>query len=341
MKITPTLRDAMIGAAVVLFGTVCSAQPELAGADWELHALGINTPERLGALQDAAGGRVVTIAIVGQGGVSRSLLEPVLVEGNTLEYRQWPEGQEPDPGSNTHDTQAARVILDLTLKLKLSIRLLVYHVGEPNESVAQGFADAGKEADLVALYQSFWGNIAPMPQSILQAEKALFISPYVEVGDRPTNTCLQGHAAKPWGEGIAHFVTTIPLAKRAPDSLLTPRSHPEQDSEIINFVAPSYYASGAGGTCPSAEVTAAVAAYTVAASPEKPSPVDIVSLLRKTSTVDRAALGTLPEFTEAAIASVEAHIAALAHPAEGKPRKLDAEGVLNLWAIHEALSASR
>ena len=119
------------------------------------------------------------------------------------------------------------------------------------------------------------------------------------------------------------------------------RSHPEQDSEIINFVAPSYYASGAGGTCPSAEVTAAVAAYIVAASPEKPSPVDIVSLLRKTSTVDRAALGTLPEFTEAAIASVEAHIAALAHPAEGKPRKLDAEGVLNLWAIHEALSASR
>jgi len=327
-------------AAVALLlggGGAWAQHPSLTGADWELHALGVTTPRRLAALR-AEVRRPVTIAIVGQGGVSQSLLEPVLVAGNTLEYRQWPEGQAPDPGTDTHDTQAARVILDLTLKLNLTVRLLVYHAAESDESEAQALARAGAEADIVTLYQSFWGDVSSLGESIRRSRRALFISPYVEVGDTPTSACLQAYAAKPWAEGLAHFVTVIPLARTAPGVLLTPLSRPEQDSEVVNFIAPSYYASGAGGTCPSAEVAAAVAAYAIAASRDRPSPRDVVALLGETSLVDRAALTSVPEFTEAAVAAIEQQITALASPPEGTPRKLDARGILNLWALHQALA---
>lgn len=330
---------ALVVLAVPLWCQVSLVQEAvLAGADWEAHALGITTPERLAAVRAAAVRRPVTLAIVGQGGVSESLLEPVLVDGTTLEYRQWPEGQAPDPGTNTHDTQAARVILDLTHKLGIHVRLLVYHVGETTGSVAEGFAQAGAEADIVALYQSFWGNVQVMADSIGKASGALFISPYVEVGPRDTATCLQAHAAKPWAEGFSHFITTIPLARRAPGVLLTPQSRPGQDTEAINFVAPSYYASGAGGTCPSAEVAAAVAAYIVAAIPDKPTPGEIVALMRRTATIDPVALGSLPEFDEASLTALGEQIAALATATDTKPRKLDATGVLNLWAIHEQIA---
>jgi hypothetical protein len=330
---------ALLVVAVSLWGQASRAQDGvLTGADWEAHALGITTPERLAAVRAAAVRRPVTLAIVGQGGVSKALLEPVLVDGTTLGYRQWPEGQTPDPGTNTHDTQAARVILDLTHKLGIQVRLLVYHVGETTDSVAEGFSRAGAEADIVALYQSFWGNVQAMADSIGTASGALFISPYVEVGPRDTATCLQAHAAKPWAEGFPHFITTIPLARQSPGVLLTPQSRPGQDTEAINFVAPSYYASSAGGTCPSAEVAAAVAAYIVAATSDKPAPEEIVALMRQTSTDDRASLGSLPEFDEASLDAFGEQIAALATATDTRPRKLDATGVLNLWAIHEHIA---
>jgi hypothetical protein len=177
-----------------------------------------------------------------------------------------------------------------------------------------------------------------MAQSMGAASGALFISPYVEVGDAATSTCLQAHSAKPWADGFPHFVTVVPLARRATGSLVTPLSRPGQDSEVINFIAPSFYASGAGGTCPSAEVAVVVAACIIAASRDKPSPGDTVALMRQTSVVDRAALGSLPEFPEPTLARIEEQITALARPAEGRPRKLDATGILNLWAVHERIS---
>lgn len=325
--------------AVMMLGATAPgrAQTELTGADWELHALGVMTPERLAQVREAAGGRTVTLAIVGQGGVSASLLEPVLVEGNTLEYRQWPEGQGADPGSNTHDTQAARVILDLTLKLNVKVRLLVFHAGEAWESVAEGFSRAGAEADIVALYQSFWGDTTAMAESIAAAEHALFISPYVEVGDRPTNTCLQASGRKPTGEGLGHFITTVPLARRAPGALVWPLNRPEQDTEIINLIAPSYYASGAGGTCPSAEVAAATAAWILAASPERLTPTDLAGLMVATSTMDQESLGSLGEFDETALVATAQQIAALHAPPEGERQRLEAPGVLSLWSAWEEL----
>ncbi len=328
----------LCAVALPLLGALSWAQaPALTGADWELRALGVTTPERLETLRAEASQRPVTLAIVGQGGVSKSLLEPKLIEGNTLEYRQWPEGQDPDPRDNTHDTQAAHVILDLTLKLGLEVRLLVYHAGESWDSVAQAFAAAGAEADIVALYQSFWGDVLRLAESIGQAERALFISPYVEVGEPATNTCLQSYAVKPWADGYDHFVTVIPLARSQPNALISPLNRPELDTEVVNFIAPSFYASSAGGTCPSAEVAAAVAAWIIAASPEKPSPEAIVELMRQGSVIDRESLASLPEFTEEAIAAIEQHIAALSSPPAGERRRLDAAGVLNLWAVRAAL----
>lgn len=337
-------RDRIRGplALVTVLGALAGAawsQEALTGADWELRALGVRDEAMLGDLASLARARPVTLAIVGTGGISRSLLEPLLVEGNTFEYRSWPEGQPADTGENTHDTQAAHVILSITSRLGLAVHLLSYQPGESVDDVAAAFRQAASEADIVALYQSFWGDVGAITAAIEASPGALFISPYVEVGPNPTSTCPQGSAAKPWGEGLAHFVTVIPAARSAPGQILTPLARPE-DTEAVNFVAPSYYASGPGGTCPSAEVAAAVAAYIIAASPAKPAPTETVQLMRETSCVDREGLTTLPEFTDEALSQLEAAIAALHDPPEGTPRKLDAPGLLSLAGVLERLSAA-
>lgn len=317
------------------------------GADWELYALGITGPERLAAVRALAGQREVSLAIVGQGGVSAQILAPVLTEGNTLEYRQWPQGQPADPQEDTHDTQAARVILDLALKLGLRLRLLIYQPTEAYSDVARAFARAGAEADIVATYQSFWGDFAdPTPESeegqmlqaVRQASGALFISPYAEVGDRPTSTSLQGHCLKPWNGGIPHFITAAPMPFRTPGAILTPLSRPGLDTEIINFIAPSYYANGPGGTCPAAEVTAVVAAWIIAASPQKPEPAAVVDLMRRTVCTDPQILAAIPGYSPQAAASVVQHIAFLASADPNKERKLDAAGVLSLWGVYTAVA---
>jgi len=60
--------------------------------------------------------------------------------------------------------------------------------------------------------------------------------------------------------------------------------------------------------------------------------------MRETSMLDHEALRTLPEFDEATLASVRKQIDALAHPAGETPRKLDAAGILNLWAVYERMT---
>ena len=166
------------------------------------------------------------------------------------------------------------------------------------------------------------------------------MAPYGEVGEPRTGTSWQAHAAKPGGGGVPNFVTCIPLARKRPGDLLKPSSRDETDTETVNFVAPSFYASGPGGTCPSAATTAAVSAFIVAASPRKPTPVQITQLLRETVTIDKAALTSLTEIGEAEIAGVKAAIARLLDPAQnGGQRKLDAAGVLSLQGIQQRLAA--
>ena len=307
---------------------------EPTGAAWELRALGVAHDWQEQALREAVR-RPVTLAIVGQGGVSKSKLQPLLEAGNTLEYRNGAE----DPGSSTHDTGMAQVILEITSRLGVQVRLLVYHPGDPFQAVAESLTLAAGEADIVAFYQSFWGSdVEYINEALRNAQDCLLISPYVEYESRPTSSCPQALSAKPWGEGLPNFITVVPCPFKAPGSLLTPSAR-EGDTEIVNFIAPSYYASGPGGTCPSAAVAAAVAGYTIAAADPKPRPGDVVQPMRETVTSDGGTLRALLGLTEEQVTAFTSQVAALANPEAQPMRKLDAPGLLNLWAIHERLTA--
>jgi hypothetical protein len=266
---------------------------------------------------------------VGQNGVSANQLAPLLTSGNSLVYHDCT-----DPDANTHDTQMARVILEITRPLGVALELHVWQAGPSYRDYAEKFRQAAKVAHIVALYQSFWGrNAAAITQAIRESPMALFISPYVEHGGRPTGEAPQGSACKPWAaDSIPHFVTVVPLArKQSQGALLTPTDRGPTDSEAINFIAPSYHASGTGGTCPSAATAAACAAYLYAVLPEVPSPTDAVDRLRAISRIDRAVLTSVEEFDAAAIDRLEQQIKTLRQAAPDRQRKLDAPGVLNLY----------
>jgi len=323
----------------LLFMVALAAAPALAqptGAEWELQALGVPVGERRDAVSEISGRRAVTMAIVGQGGVSKSLLEPVLGEQVSVEYRDGAT----DPGTNTHDTQAARVILDLTSRLGVQVKLLVYQPGAPFSEVAAAMTHASGEADMVAFFQSFWGPAsADITESIRGAEGCLFVSPYVEYNSLPTSTCPQGYSAKPWADGLANFVTAAPVAFKAPGKVLDPADR-ENDTEVINFLAPSYYASGAGGTCPAGEVTAAVAAYTIASVEAELSPAEIVAIMREGVTMDEAALGEALAYDAATVQQFRTRVIELGSPAAGR-RRLDAIGLLNLWGIYQEITGTQ
>lgn len=310
------LRLTCLLGVVLAAGVAVAEEPqEPTGAEWELRALGVPVGQRLDAVRAVADGRPVVLAIVGQGGVSEAMLEPSIGKHTALEYRDGAT----DPGTNTHDTAAARVILNLTSRLGLQMRLLVYQPGEPFRDVADAMEKAGAEADIVVFFQSFWGpDVMRITDSIRHAKGCLFISPYVEYRSLPTSTCPQAHSAKPWADGLPHFVTASPMARKAPGRILQPASG-EEDTEVINFLAPSYYASGPGGTCPAAEVTAAVAAYVVAASPSKPSPGEIVTTMRETVTVKAAVLAERLGYDASMAAELVDQITALASPGGGAP----------------------
>jgi hypothetical protein len=290
--------------------------------------LGVTNFRKLDAVA-ALPHRPVTLAIVGQGGVSRALIEPVLRKGNAFEYRAGAT----DPGVETHDTAAARVILDITSALGVHVKVLAWQPGDAFTDVASAMEAAGREADLVAFFQSFWsGDEVKISDAIARSTGCLFISPYAEFEGRPTCTCVQSCSAKPWSVGFEHFVTVAPIARSAPGEVFQPASG-GADAEVINFLAPSYYASGPGGTCPSAEVAVAVAAYIFASATRKPTPLEVVRLMRETSTIDEDALTTAPEYNFTLVRKAAAQIRALVSPDAGRPRKLDAAGVLNLWRI--------
>ena len=228
------------------------------------------------------------------------------------------------------------MILDLTSRLGVRVKLLVYQPGAPFSEVAAAMAQAGSEADLVVFFQSFWGpEAADIVQSIREAEGCLFVSPYVAYKSLPTSTCVQAHSAKPWAEGLANFVTATPVARKAPGRVLEPTDR-EGDAEVINFATPSFYASGAGGTCPAAAVTAAVAAWVIATNDEEAAPDEVVAIMRGSVTMDEAELADGLGYDAATAAQFAAQLMALGAPDEGR-RRLDAIGVLNLWGIHQQM----
>jgi len=321
---------------IVELTTVASATPIGKAAAWELRLLGLDSQAKLKELRQFPKRRAVKLAIVGQGGVSKKHLNSVLVAGNTLTYHGCD-----DPRKNTHDTQAAKVILDLTIPLAVKVELHIWQPGKSFSQVAECFRRAAKVADVVALYQSFWGPDAKaITDAIRESPAALFISPYVEHKGNPTSITPQGSACRPWdNSGIAHFVTVAPLARRkSKGRILTPSDRGPEDSEPINFIAPSYYASGPGGTCPSAEVAAACAIYLHAVAKHIPTPNRIIELMRSTSKIDRKLLTSVNEFDDDAINRLEKQINLLHNPPVGKQRKLDAPGVINLYDAFQLLT---
>jgi len=337
---TPTImkRPLRILASVLFLGTLApaaTAQVPSQAATWELAMMGVSTDD-LPRMREVAQRRPVELAVVGQSGVSESGLKAVLRNGTTLTYHDCS-----DPGPKSHDTGQLRVVLELTQALGVTVHLHVWQPGESWSDVADRFRQAAEIADVVVLYQSFWGTNAQLiTDAISESPRALFVSPFVGYQSRHTNECPQGHAAKPWDDGsIKHFVTVTPLAKRSGDGrIVHPPARGDFDTEIINFIAPSYHASGPGGTCPAASVAAAVACYIVAARPEKSTPADIIDLLRRTSKIDRKALTSLPPFADAAIDTLESEIKSLAFPPEGTRRTLDATGVIHLGEVFREIA---
>jgi hypothetical protein len=172
----PALWTRMLSLCILALASAMAPADDAAvptGAAWELRALGVAEDWQAQALRERVQ-RPVTLAIVGQGGVSRSQLQPLLDAGNTLEYRDGAE----DPGSSTHDTGMARVILDITSRLAVQVRLLVYHPGAPFQAVAEDLTLAASEADIVAFYQSFWGpDVKYINEALRNAEGCLLVSP--------------------------------------------------------------------------------------------------------------------------------------------------------------------
>lgn len=307
-------------------------------AAWELRVLGVNEPARLDQLRTQPKLRCVRLAIVGQNGVSAKQLKPLLSSGDSLVYHDCI-----DPDADTHDTQMARVILEITRPLGVALELHVWQAGPSRSDYADKFRQAAKVAHIVALFQSFWGEkAAVITQAIRESPTALFISPYVEHGGHPTSETPQGSACKPWAaDSIPHFVTVVPLArKESQGGLLTPADRGPTDSEAINLIAPSYHASGPGGTCPSAATAAACAAYLYAVLPKEPPPTVAVDRLRAISRIDQAALTSVEEFDSAAIDRLEKQIETLRQAAPDRQRKLDAPGVLNLYEAWRSLPAA-
>jgi hypothetical protein len=302
--------------------------------------LGVTDAETLARLRAHAGNRVVTIGIVGTSGMSRSNLRPYMPAGSSYVRRSCPNFPDCDPHKSTHDNGQARVTIGLTGALGVRVRLACYQPSDDWNTVARDFAAAGERCDIVVGFQSFWGDSRTMLiDAIASRPQALYVSPFVGYENRPTSTCMQSASYKPWGGGLAHFITCAPLARKSDGSVLIPPARDEKDTEIVNFIAPSYHASGKGGTCPSAATTTAVAAYLYAAAPVRPTPIQVAGLIRRSVCVDEVALTSAEPFTAEHVDKLRASIAELMLPSPAAPHKLDAAGVMSLRGAFELMQA--
>jgi len=235
-------------------------------------------------------------------------------------------------------------ILDKLTALGVQIDVQVWQWKKETVDCPGAFGAAGQACDVVCFYQSFWGKESPMiAKAIRESPGALFLSPYVGYKNLPSGQSPQGHAHKPWApESIRHFVTVVPLARRrSKGRIATTLNRNAADFQAINFIAPSYHASGPGGTCYGCEGGTACALYLYAIMAHKPKPAEVIDILRTTSALDHKLLTSVKEFDDAAVDRLQAQIKPMLDPPEGKLRKLDAPGVLNLYAAFRKALAEK
>jgi hypothetical protein len=307
-----------------------------AASAWELKMLGVNDADKLKELRNAAKLRRVKLGVVGQGGVSKKRLKYLADSGCTITFHDCESA-----AKSTHDTGELNIILPIVSALGAGVDIHVWQPGKSFEEVAKDFREADKICDIVCFYQSFWGkNAKVITRALRESSSALFISPYVAVGKNPTGESPQGSACKPWEkDSIENLVLAVPLARKdLKRGMLSPYDRSPGDSETVNFIAPSYYSRSHGITCPSASVTTACAVFLYAVMPGKPSPEAVIDILRSTSGIDRELLLSAG-MDAAAIDAMQKKIDSLRNPEKGKPRKLDAPGVINLFEAYQKAAA--
>ena len=322
-----------ISAAVSLHAGLISHAGDVkpcAAAAWEFRLLGVDDAAKLQEMRDRPQQRRVKLGVVGSGGVSEHRLKSFLNHGHTFTYHGCADSKKP-----THDTAMVKSILDKLTVLGVQIDVHLWQWEKETVDCPGAFSAAGQACDVVCFYQSFWGKESPMiAKAIRESSHALFISPYVGYKNLPSGQSPQGHAHKPWApESIGHFVTVVPLARRRSKGRIAKTlNRNAADFQAINFIAPSYHASGPGGTCYGCEVGTACALYLYAIMAHKPTPAEMIDILRATSSLDRKLLTSVDEFDDAAADRLQVQVEPMLNPPEGKLRKLDAPGVLNLYA---------
>lgn len=304
---------------------------------WEAFMLGIDSPAKFSSLK-AAVKRQPIIALVTPSGVNREVLKGVLNSGHELEYITG----SPQSCKNNHDNYQISEVLQIAKVLGFSIKVLVYQAETP-QALAEAFKGAGQKADIVITYHSFWGNeYRKLAQSLIDNTKTLYIAPYAEIQSKPpTGTSFQGNASHPDGTGIANFITTIPLARNSQGVLLTPSCRDKKDSETINFIAPSSYASGPGETCPSVGVTAVTAAY-IASTQINPIPATrMIKIMRDNLSLPDKRMLMLVNYNHKSVENLRSHLKRLTSPDKAGIRRLERPGVLDLWQIYCALNPKK
>ena len=336
MKKTASLSVALLlAASLFAAGNAAPAKKpvnpagvKLKYVEWDAHMLGVDTPEKAAALRKSVK-RVPVIGLVGFSGINTKVLK------KNVEYAYGPKQHR-----NMHDTYQISEVMQIARKVGFAVRIRVYPAKDHAE-IAEAFRRAGKESDIVITYFSYWKDTKPMIEAIAANPETLYISPYVQVGKRPTNLSLQSHARHPAGGGLRNFVTALPLCRKPDGKLLTPLHRDENDNETVNFIAPSSYASGRGETCPSAGVTAVVAAYIAAASPEKVPAEKIVGIMLRNTSIPEKRMLELSDFDARSVENLRTSLNALTKPDSVGIRRLESAGVLDLWNIYQDISGQK
>lgn len=295
--------------------------------DWDHYMLGIDTTQKKHKVKQLVK-RTPVIALVSFSGLNKNALKYV-----DIEYKYGPSRHR-----GMHDTYQISEVFQIARGLGIKIKFKVYMAADHTQ-IAEAFRLAGKEADIVITYYSFWHNYKAMQNAVAENPDTLYISPYVEVKNRRTNTCFQGGARHPDGTGLKNLITSIPLCRHKPSGrLLTPSCRDKNDIETINFVAPSSYASSLGETCPSAGVTAVAAAYIASTSEKKMKAEDIISIMLRNTSFPGQRMLKLQDFNVKSVELLSSCLKKLTAPDANGIRRLESDGVLDLWKIYEDLS---
>lgn len=309
--------------------TASSPKLRLKYVAWDTYMLGIDTPAKQSAIRKSIK-RIPVIGLISFSGINANTLK------DNIEYVYGPKKH-----SGMHDTYQIYEVRQIAASIGLTVKVKVYHVKNLAQ-VAEALRLAGRESDVVITYSSYWSKTKPMLRAVAANPSVLYISPYVEIGKPRTNRCFQNGARHPDGSGLRNFITTIPLSRHKPSGkLLTPSCRDKNDTETINFVAPSSYASSAGETCPSAGVTAVAALYIASTSEKKISAEEIIQIMLKNTSLPTERMLKLSDFQEDSIDRLKESLNSLTQKDAVGIRRLEANGVIDLWKIYEYISAKK